>query len=577
MAAMTGVLAADFSDFQRAVDDSVVTLRTFEEGAGKVGGTLSRMTDQFSGRKLIQEATFMAEAVERIGGVSKLTEAELARIGNTAADAVLKMQALGMEVPAQLQTLADAARKVPPPLEDIAGGMVTIKASTVDSSGAIGEFSAGLSNADKTLALFGIRIGPQIQALKELGGAAGKTASDIGLIGTAGLTVGAAMAGWQLGRMVADFFSLDEAIGNATASLFGFGDVAAERTGAKMDVLARASQIAGREIRNFDEALKIISNSNAATAESFNTGATRVQQWNKEIAAVRAAGNLPAIDKELKNQTSTLKEISEHYNISTRALEYYTQGLSKSAAAQKAWADEARPRYEAIRVAQEALTEATGHWHATLLTIPPALAKQATEALNMGVAQATVATALQLTTAQVGALDRQMKLNLATMAATEPALGTLDQWIKTNYADTKQWNTEWRFTSEVIADAVIPQLDAVTDKIAEVSAAQDAFVAKSKNAPGGVGVNLEGVQFANLDAAFAQYSARFGGGGQAGMIGGGPPPDFISWAMSMGLATRPGTAIQNTFNIVDTESEIARRVSDEIARQVRSGTLVPAS
>ena len=42
--------------------------------------------------------------------------------------------------------------------------------------------------------------------------------------------------------------NLDETIGNATASLLGFGDVAAQRAGASMDVLTRATQIAGRSI-----------------------------------------------------------------------------------------------------------------------------------------------------------------------------------------------------------------------------------------------------------------------------------------------------------------------------------------
>src|SRR6187397_2643864 len=154
----------------------------------------------------------------------------------------------------------------------------SLEGAAEHTTGSMGEFSEGLGTVDKTLGVLGIRIGPQIQALRELGSAAGKTASEIGLIGTAGLTVAAAVGGWQIGRMIADFTGLDEIIGNTTASLLGFGDVAAQRAGAGMDVLNRATQIAGRTVTNFDEAMQIIKKHNLEVAESFNTGAQRVEQ-----------------------------------------------------------------------------------------------------------------------------------------------------------------------------------------------------------------------------------------------------------------------------------------------------------
>src|SRR6185436_659323 len=111
MAAMTGQLLADFSDFTRAVDTAVVSLRSFETGAGKVEGALERMVDNFSGRKVIQDATLMVEAVERIGGVSKLTQTELERVGAKAAEASTKLKLMGQEVPVGMQRIADAAKQ----------------------------------------------------------------------------------------------------------------------------------------------------------------------------------------------------------------------------------------------------------------------------------------------------------------------------------------------------------------------------------------------------------------------------------------------------------------------------------
>lgn len=110
--AITGRFDADFTSFQAAVEQSIVQLRGFEAGAGKVGTSLNRMVDSFSGRKIISEATLMAEAVDRVGGISKLTEKELARIGATAAEAAAKLRAWGQDVPVGIQKLADSVKNV---------------------------------------------------------------------------------------------------------------------------------------------------------------------------------------------------------------------------------------------------------------------------------------------------------------------------------------------------------------------------------------------------------------------------------------------------------------------------------
>ena len=444
----------------------------------------------------------------------------------------------------------------------------------------MGEFSEGLGTVDKTLNVLGIRIGPQIQALRELGSAAGKTASDIGLIGTAGLTVAAAVGGWQIGRWISDVAGLDEVIGNATASLLGFGDVAAERTAARVDVLNRAAQIAGRTITDFDTALQIIKQHNKDVAESFNTGAERVAQWNREIAAHRDV--LPTITSELKNHSSTIQQLATHYNISKEAIEHYIRTLDNSTKAQKSWADEARPKYEAIRKAQDELNEASGHWHQTLVTMAPAVVTAGMNALTLGKSQETVALALGLSASQVEALDRQMKLNLATMAATEPALGTLDQWIKTNVGDTKAWNTEWRFTSDVIDTKVIPSLEAVTAKAeiasAAVKTATGVLPGMDQKSPGNapVPINTGNITYGlgGFEAVFAEYMRKNpSGGALGGAFTMTPQKDFLTWALSMGLAQRAPT-ITNTFNLVDTQDGLARKVGDTITSQVQRGSLV---
>ena len=105
-----GRFEANFAQFNVAVEQATVRLRGFEAGSAKVESSLSRMVDSFSGRKVISEATLMAEAIDRIGGPSRLTATELARVGTVAAEAAEKMRAWGQDVPEKISQLAEHAK-----------------------------------------------------------------------------------------------------------------------------------------------------------------------------------------------------------------------------------------------------------------------------------------------------------------------------------------------------------------------------------------------------------------------------------------------------------------------------------
>ena len=112
MPALTGRFDADFSNFTTAVDGATVKLKGFEADSNKVGQALTRMTDSFSGQKVMQEAALMTEAVERMGGVSQLTTKELQRIAPTVNEAIEKMNLLGVAVPEDMQKIAAATKGV---------------------------------------------------------------------------------------------------------------------------------------------------------------------------------------------------------------------------------------------------------------------------------------------------------------------------------------------------------------------------------------------------------------------------------------------------------------------------------
>lgn len=109
--ALQATFLADFASFYDAVQKAEVQLKSFDTGVAGVEKSLNKMTDGFSGRRIITEATLMAEAVERAGGVSTLTAKELQAVGAKSAEAAEKMRALGMEVPKNVQSLSELAEE----------------------------------------------------------------------------------------------------------------------------------------------------------------------------------------------------------------------------------------------------------------------------------------------------------------------------------------------------------------------------------------------------------------------------------------------------------------------------------
>jgi hypothetical protein len=111
--AVNAKFQADFTSFQQAVQKAEVSLRSFETGAGKVESALNKMTNGFSGVKVIQDANLAAEAIERIGGASKLTVREQEKVNASVTEALAKYKALGIEAPKAMVDLANATAKVP--------------------------------------------------------------------------------------------------------------------------------------------------------------------------------------------------------------------------------------------------------------------------------------------------------------------------------------------------------------------------------------------------------------------------------------------------------------------------------
>lgn len=180
--------AADFTQFDAAVQTAALKLKTFQTGTASVEKSLARMTDGFTGRKLIQDATLAAEAISRIGGTSKLTQSELERVSAMAKDAADKLRAMGQEVPPKIQALASAVDPIPGKLSLVDRAAASVKSSLVQmaSGFALGNLVTGALNS---LGQAFLRTVADAQKLTVLSGSFERLTASIGTSGGAMLAV----------------------------------------------------------------------------------------------------------------------------------------------------------------------------------------------------------------------------------------------------------------------------------------------------------------------------------------------------------------------------------------------------
>jgi hypothetical protein len=321
--AITAKFTADFQSFYDAVKTAEAHLTDFQSGAGRVEKSLNRMVDNFSGRKVIQEATLAAEAIERIGGVSNLTANELADVSAKAEEAVKKLRTMGADAPKNLQDLAAAGNRV---------------------TNSLGQTAGALRQVDGALNLVGVHVGPLRQAVDDLDQSFEQAAAgSLSNFAKAGLVVGTLIASFKATRAVGEFLGVDwdhvdKQIGDVTAKLLGFGDAAAETAAAKADVLTRASKAMGFAINdvstamiiNEDAAKKAI----AANIEYSNSiermkapakAAADLAKWNAELAELKSAGLLRSLTADINSHAFSVQTLAERYLVSTDAIGLFSK------------------------------------------------------------------------------------------------------------------------------------------------------------------------------------------------------------------------------------------------------------
>jgi len=249
-------------------------------------------------------------------------------------------------------------------------GMGTVTTKTAPG---VNTLTSSLRQFDGVLNAAGIHIGPAIKAIEDIGAASGKTAGEVGKLGTAGLIVGTFAAAFTTARWIIDkwFPDLDKAVANSTAKLMGWGDLAAETAGAKMDTLAAAT----KHLREM-------------------TG----------------------------DATATVTDFGDAVRINNQWLEAHKKGATDAAKA----ADEWTKATETVRIAMQ-------DHDAVLRTIKGSTVAAATAALEHGVALDTVRTAYKLTESQIAAVEAALKSEQEAAKASEQEHARITAELKTHW------------------------------------------------------------------------------------------------------------------------------------------------
>jgi hypothetical protein len=576
--AVNATFTADFSDFLTAIDQAEVALVDFGKGASTVEKKLNQMVDNFSGRKLIQEASLLTIAVEKAGGVAALTAKELEVVGNKANEAADKMHRLGYEVPAGLQKLATAANT-----------------STTATGGLVTQTRA----FDSLLQQVGVNITPVSKAIDEIASSAGQSASQLGLMGSAGLVVGAAMAGWEFGRAIAGFLDLDRAVEETWQAILGLPSAWEQAAGAIDDELLRLEKGTARY--------------RSQAVES----AIATKAWADELKLIP---DLDQLTKDLDSHNFSLQTLSARYGVSVEALQFFTreqrnaaEATRDAAKAEKDAADaihasntrklkEVQQQIDATKAFDAAMVElnsAGQGWQGTLDTISGTVVEAVKYYLQAGVSQKTLAEAYALTDAQVKAIASSLKDDAQ---ATKDAAAAHDQLTASAEATAKAYEKEAAAAAKLRKDtedaaAAIEKLKAANRAMGNSTQYDLSSESGRAAVPEGIRVWLhDGYSLAQAaqidflmrwglpinanDPLFAQKGPRVPGfaggvenfGGGWAMVGErGPELVNLPRGSDVIPAGAGGVAIYNTFQIVDTEAGLARRISGEIMQQIKRG------
>jgi hypothetical protein len=269
-------------------------LKDTEKAIQATSGQVQKLATSFNGDRMVTHAHNVTAAIREVGATT-LTASQASRNLDLLERAMDKMRLTSQPIPDTMKRTAEQL------------GFVARRAEAAIPAGE--NMTRAYRQFDGILQSMGINIGPYVKGLEDIAGFGGKSLAAIGPLGVAAGIFGAAVAGWQIGRKIAEIADLDVKIGNLTARLLNYGDVAAQTAGAKQDTINLA-------IKNGADAT--ISYSGAI---AWNAEIMRQQVEVKAKAAAEAKKNEEAIKAEERATWSITETNADHFRKLQAALD----------------------------------------------------------------------------------------------------------------------------------------------------------------------------------------------------------------------------------------------------------------
>ncbi|RPH52607.1 MAG: hypothetical protein EHM91_00070 [Planctomycetota bacterium] len=514
--AVTGVFAADFSEFNKAVQESQSRLKGFEGAAGSVESSLRLMT---------QSQEQMLDQIGAAGG----------RIG-------------------EVSQAASAA------------------------TGPVKGLGDSYKQFDGILQAVGVNIGPQVKGLEDLAAASGKTASQFGVLGTAGLAAGAFMTGWKIGEFIDGLTGASAAVQTLVEKLGLWQNLSDETAGAKQDTINLAIRNGAAATISYTEAIKF-------NQEAFTKNAAAKVDWREKLVeAHREVRNLTEAQKAdiavMQEAGATTADITAKHGLHALGLKLLTEQIDANTAAQKKLNEERAKEAEASAVRNKANAEGVALMErdarlaadrAKFDAEQLAIQTQKLEAGKGYVAQmGEVARVNQEATTfeknlatERAALEVENQKIIASMGGMTEAHGAAGAAAETGTAQTVAGYQAVQQQVELTSDGIRAWLALMqyTAKANAILKQNGLFTTTSQYEQIG---NISIPSFAGGVEQFAGGLAKVHGGEVLANLA----PGTSVYPKGSGL----GATVNNTFNLVDSESNLARRVAELIMRQVRAGT-----
>lgn len=330
---------------------------------------------------------FMRETAVSLGNVDRYLQTAAGSQSQFNANVVVMQQQIGKQLQPVLGTLlatlsplvtviGENADTIVPLGLAFAGVVTPILAMNAAARLGIGGLGGLATSAKTTFAVFaGVRSLSDARAgIKLVGESAGLTTAKLGPLGTAATVAGVGFAGWQLGRLIAQMFDLDNKIAGLVNRLNG---VTAAQTALgqeiQRDTIARAVAKGADATIQYADAVQFLIDKDAIRLAQFNK-AEDVQRRAIEAALrlgeiTQEQANARIVEIEQENQANEVrskrvdlagvvasveKRIRDEIEASGVSLSEMVSTLKSNETGFRAWAKEAGLSAEALKVVEDA-------------------------------------------------------------------------------------------------------------------------------------------------------------------------------------------------------------------------------